>query len=158
MRAVVQRVKSSAVNVGGTTVGRIGAGLMVLLGVTRDDEMRDAEYLAAKIVHLRIFEDEAGKMNRSLVDCGGAMLVVSQFTLLGRLSQGPPAVLRQCGAAGQGRGPLHPLRRPGPPPGSARPDRLLRRHDGSDAGQRRTGNAGGRQPLKSNTGLAGGKA
>jgi D-tyrosyl-tRNA(Tyr) deacylase len=88
MRAVVQRVKSSAVNVGGTTVGRIGAGLMVLLGVTRDDEMRDAEYLAAKIVHLRIFEDEAGKMNRSLVDCGGAMLVVSQFTLLGDCRKG----------------------------------------------------------------------
>ena len=88
MRAVVQRVKSSEVSVAGTSVGRIGPGLMVLLGVARDDEPRDAEYLAAKIVHLRIFEDDAGKMNRSLLDCGGAMLVVSQFTLQGDCRKG----------------------------------------------------------------------
>ncbi len=88
MRAVVQRVKSSEVTVAGTSVGRIGPGLMVLLGVARDDAPRDAEYLAAKIVHLRIFEDDAGKMNRSLLDCGGAMLVVSQFTLQGDCRKG----------------------------------------------------------------------
>ena len=88
MRAVVQRVKSSEVSVAGTSVGRIGPGLMVLLGVARDDEPRDAEYLAAKIVHLRIFEDDADKMNRSLLDCGGAMLVVSQFTLQGDCRKG----------------------------------------------------------------------
>ena len=88
MRAVVQRVKSSEVTVAGESVGRIGPGLMVLLGVDRDDRPQDADYLAAKIAHLRIFEDEAGKMNRSLVDCGGAMLVVSQFTLLGDCRKG----------------------------------------------------------------------
>ncbi|MDJ0991226.1 MAG: D-aminoacyl-tRNA deacylase [Desulfobacterales bacterium] len=88
MRAVVQRVESSAVTVAGEGVGRIGAGLLVLLGVARDDTPRDADYLAAKIAHLRIFEDQNGKMNRSLVDCGGAMLVVSQFTLLGDCRKG----------------------------------------------------------------------
>lgn len=88
MRAVVQRVKSSEVTVAGTSVGRIDTGLMVLLGVARDDTPRDADYLAAKIAHLRIFEDDAGKMNRSLSDSGGAMLVVSQFTLLGDCRKG----------------------------------------------------------------------
>ena len=72
----------------GEGVGRIGAGLVVLLGVARDDTPRDADYLAAKIAHLRIFEDENGKMNRSLVDCDGAMLVISQFTLLGDCRKG----------------------------------------------------------------------
>ena len=88
MRAVVQRAKSSEVTVAGECVGRIGAGLMVLLGVAREDTPRDADYLAAKIAHLRIFEDDDGKMNRSLVDSGGAMLVVSQFTLLGDCRKG----------------------------------------------------------------------
>jgi D-tyrosyl-tRNA(Tyr) deacylase len=88
MRAVVQRVKSSAVTVDGVTVGHIGPGLMVLLGVARDDAPRDADYLAAKIVHLRIFSDEAGKMNRSLIDSGGELLVVSQFTLQGDCRKG----------------------------------------------------------------------
>ncbi len=72
----------------GEGVGRIGAGLVVLLGVARDDTPRDADYLAAKIAHLRIFEDENGKMNRSLMDCDGAMLVISQFTLLGDCRKG----------------------------------------------------------------------
>jgi D-tyrosyl-tRNA(Tyr) deacylase len=88
MRAVVQRVKSSEVKVDGALIGRIGAGLMVLLGVARDDTPQDADYLAAKITHLRIFGDEAGKMNRSLIDTGGAMLVVSQFTLQGDCRKG----------------------------------------------------------------------
>ncbi len=88
MRAVVQRVKSSEVKVDGATVGRIGAGLTVLLGVARDDTPQDADYLAAKIVHLRIFSDDAGKMNRALIDAGGAMLVVSQFTLQGDCRKG----------------------------------------------------------------------
>ncbi len=72
----------------GEGVGRIGAGMVVLLGVARVDTPRDADYLAAKIAHLRIFEDENGKMNRSLVDCDGAMLVISQFTLLGDCRKG----------------------------------------------------------------------
>ncbi|MCJ8501739.1 D-aminoacyl-tRNA deacylase [Desulfatitalea alkaliphila] len=88
MRAVVQRVTQSAVTVGGETVGAIEAGLMVLLGVAVDDTAREADYLADKVAHLRIFEDDQGKMNRSLIDTGGAMLVVSQFTLLGDCRKG----------------------------------------------------------------------
>ena len=70
------------------TVGRIGPGLLVLLGVSTSDGEADADYLADKITHLRIFQDRAGKMNRSLVDTGGEMLVVSQFTLLGDCRKG----------------------------------------------------------------------
>ncbi len=81
MRAVIQRVTESAVSVGGREVGRIGRGLLVLLGVHRQDTMGAAEELAHKIAHLRIFEDAGNKMNRSLLDTGGQMLVVSQFTL-----------------------------------------------------------------------------
>ncbi|MFZ1198649.1 MAG: D-aminoacyl-tRNA deacylase, partial [Desulfobacterales bacterium] len=81
MRAVIQRVTESAVSVGGREVGRIGRGLLVLLGVHRQDTMGAAEELAHKIAHLRIFEDAGNKMNRSLLDTGGQLLVVSQFTL-----------------------------------------------------------------------------
>ena len=88
MRAVVQRVTSSKVEVDQQTVGEIGAGLLVLLGVAGEDEQADADYLADKIVNLRIFRDDAGKMNGSLVDTGGKMLVVSQFTLYGDARRG----------------------------------------------------------------------
>lgn len=88
MRAVVQRVKSSAVTVDNETIGDIGNGLLVLLGVAKTDHSNDAEYLAEKIANLRIFEDNNGKMNRSLLDMGGEMLVVSQFTLLGDCKKG----------------------------------------------------------------------
>lgn len=88
MRAVIQRVKSSSVSVGKEVVGEIGKGLLVLLGVETSDKIDDAEYLADKIVNLRIFEDENRKMNRSLLDIGGKMLVVSQFTLLGDCKKG----------------------------------------------------------------------
>jgi D-aminoacyl-tRNA deacylase len=88
MRAVVQRVKQAAVTVGGERVSAIGPGLLVLLGVGRDDAEADADYLAEKVVHLRIFEDEAGQMNRSVLDMGGAILVVSQFTLYGDARRG----------------------------------------------------------------------
>jgi len=83
MRACVQRVAHASVTVGDEVSGQIGRGVLVLLGVADGDEAADARGMAAKIVSLRIFEDEAGKMNRSLADTGGAMLVVSQFTLLG---------------------------------------------------------------------------
>ena len=88
MRAVVQRVKSSSVIVEGKVVGEIGKGLLVLLGVAKPDTSEDADYLADKIVNLRIFEDENSKMNRSLLAAGGQMLVVSQFTLLGDCKKG----------------------------------------------------------------------
>ncbi|MCI0489315.1 MAG: D-aminoacyl-tRNA deacylase [Blastocatellia bacterium] len=88
MRAVVQRVAEASVEVEGRMTGEIGAGLLVLLGVGREDSPQDADYLVEKIVHLRIFNDEDGKMNRSLADTGGAMLVVSQFTLYGDARRG----------------------------------------------------------------------
>jgi len=88
MRAVVQRVKQSSVVVENKTVARIDTGLMVLLGVGREDDGEKAGWLAHKIAHLRIFEDENGKLNRSLLDIGGQMLVVSQFTLYGDCRKG----------------------------------------------------------------------
>lgn len=88
MRAVVQRVSRAAVAVAQEQIGTIGPGLVVLLGVHRDDQQADLNWLVDKIIHLRIFEDGAGKMNRSLLDTGGAMLIVSQFTLYGDCRQG----------------------------------------------------------------------
>ena len=88
MRAVVQRVKKCSVVVEDRTIAQIENGLLVLLGVGKDDDENKAEWLAAKIAHLRIFEDENGKLNRSLLDSGGQMLVVSQFTLYGDCRKG----------------------------------------------------------------------
>ena len=88
MRAVVQRVAWARVRVGDEIVGEIGPGLLVLVGVAQGDTPAEAESLAKKIVELRIFEDEARKMNRSLLDTGGAALVVSQFTLLADCRKG----------------------------------------------------------------------
>lgn len=83
MRAVVQRVSQASVTVNGEIVGRIDRGLMVLLGVAADDTQADANLIADKIAGLRIFPDDDGKMNRSVIDIGGGVLLVSQFTLLG---------------------------------------------------------------------------
>lgn len=88
MRAVVQRVKESRVEVKKRVVGRIGPGLLILLGVGQDDTKKDCEYLANKIARLRIFSDEKGFMNLSLLDTKGAALVVSQFTLWGDCRKG----------------------------------------------------------------------
>lgn len=88
MRAVVQRVSEAWVRVDGSEVGRIGRGLLVLLGVGREDGDAEADQLAEKVVNLRIFADEAGHMNRSLLDVGGELLVVSQFTLYGDARKG----------------------------------------------------------------------
>src|SRR5579862_9744401 len=88
LRAVVQRVSRARVTVDGEVVGRIEKGLLVLLGVAEADTQDDVVFLAAKIVGLRIFPDDEGKMNRSLVEVGGRMLVVSQFTLLGDCRKG----------------------------------------------------------------------
>ena len=88
MRAVVQRVKQSTVSVAGDVISQIGNGLLVFIGIAQGDRSSDAEYLAEKISNLRIFEDDAGKMNRSLLETGGQMMVVSQFTLLGDCRKG----------------------------------------------------------------------
>ncbi|MGG6313595.1 D-aminoacyl-tRNA deacylase [Paenibacillus macerans] len=88
MRVVVQRCREARVNVSGKTVGSIGQGLMLLVGVTHEDTERDAAYLAEKIAGLRIFEDEAGKMNLDVTEIGGAILSVSQFTLYGDCRKG----------------------------------------------------------------------
>lgn len=104
MRACIQRVHRASVTVEGQIVGRIGRGLLVLLGVEIGDQADDARSLADRIGGLRIFEDDQGKMNRSLVELGGGMLVVSQFTLLGDCRKGrrpsftqaaPPEVAEQ---------------------------------------------------------------
>ncbi|MDX2151454.1 MAG: D-aminoacyl-tRNA deacylase [Bryobacteraceae bacterium] len=88
MRAVVQRVREASVEVDGAVTGRIGRGLLVLLGVSRTDTEADAEYLVAKVADLRIFNDASGKMNLSLKETGGGMLVISQFTLYGDTRRG----------------------------------------------------------------------
>ncbi len=88
MRAVIQRVTSAEVRIEGEVVGRIGKGLLVLVGMGKGDGESDLSYMVSKIPDLRIFEDEAGKFNRSLRETGGAMLIVSQFTLYGDCRKG----------------------------------------------------------------------
>lgn len=88
MRCIVQRVSEASVTVAGEVVGAIGPGLLTLLGVAPDDDEATAAWLADKLVRLRVFNDDAGKFNRSLLDVGGEMLVVSQFTLFGDASKG----------------------------------------------------------------------
>ncbi len=88
MRAVIQRVSQAKVEVDTQTVGQIAQGLLVYLGVGKDDSAKDAEFMADKLVNLRIFADEAGKMNRSVVDVGGGILLVSNFTLQGDCRKG----------------------------------------------------------------------
>ena len=117
MRAVLTRVKSASVAIGGEVVGKIGQGFLILLGVGPEDDESHCRYLAEKALGLRVFEDENGKMNKSLEDVGGEVLVVSQFTLYGNCRKGrrpsftdaaPPALgeelyeqfLRECEALG----------------------------------------------------------
>ncbi|HET6675628.1 MAG TPA: D-aminoacyl-tRNA deacylase [Nitrospiraceae bacterium] len=88
MRAVLQRVTKASVEIDGLVVGQIGLGLLVLLGVAKGDGEQDAQYVADKIHSLRIFGDEAGKMNRSVMDIQGAVLLISQFTLIGDTAKG----------------------------------------------------------------------
>jgi D-tyrosyl-tRNA(Tyr) deacylase len=104
MRVVIQRVSAACVRVGEQTIGEIGRGLLVLLSVAPADGPNDVEYIAGKLREVRIFEDDQGKMNRSVVDVGGALLIVSQFTLHGDVRKGrrpsfdgaaPPQLARQ---------------------------------------------------------------
>ncbi len=88
MKAVIQRVRQASLAIEGIVVGEIEQGLMVLLGITHDDQQEDVDYLIRKITQLRVFEDEAGKMNRSLAAINGAILSVSQFTLYGDTKKG----------------------------------------------------------------------
>ena len=88
MRAVVQRVRSAAVEICGAAVGEIGIGYLVLLGIEENDTEKDLDYICEKLLGLRVFEDEAGKMNRSILDAGGSILLVSQFTLYGDARKG----------------------------------------------------------------------
>ena len=88
MRAVIQRVTKSSVHISGTEKASIGEGLVILLGVEKDDTREKADYLAKKISHLRIFGDDLGKMNLSLIDIGGKAIVVSQFTLMADTNKG----------------------------------------------------------------------
>ena len=113
MRAVIQRVKEARVTVGGETVGEIGRGLVVLLGIGREDTVRDIDWMVEKIVNMRIFEIEAcpgevpsgeGKMDRSVLEIGGSLLLVSQFTLYGDCRKGRrPSFSNAMGAAEAGR-------------------------------------------------------
>jgi D-tyrosyl-tRNA(Tyr) deacylase len=104
MRIVLQRVTSAHVDVAGETVGSIGKGLLILVGVTHTDTRADADYLATKVVHLRIFPDDTGRMNRSLLEAGGTLLVVSQFTLYGDCRKGRRPSFDQAAAPEQARG------------------------------------------------------
>ncbi len=88
MRAVIQRVSSASVTIGGTVVSSIGTGLLVLLGISPDDEQTDVDYLVRKISALRIFDDDDGVMNLSVIDIGGNIIVVSQFTLMASTKKG----------------------------------------------------------------------
>ncbi|MDO8836940.1 MAG: D-aminoacyl-tRNA deacylase [Vicinamibacterales bacterium] len=103
MRAVVQRVRTAQVAVDGVVVGAIRAGLIAYIGVTRDDGPDDAQYIAAKIVEMRIFEDDAGKLNQALSRVGGAILAVSQFTLYGDCRRGRRPSFDQAAPADAGR-------------------------------------------------------
>ena len=149
MRAVIQRVSRASVIVDGQVVGAIGRGFLVLLGVTHNDGRVEADWLARKIAGLRIFEDDTGKMNLGLADVGGAVLVVSQFTLYGDARKGRRPDFLQAARPEVAEPLIEYLRRPTARTGSDRGDRPLPRHDGRRAGQRGAGDVvagyGGRE-------------
>jgi D-tyrosyl-tRNA(Tyr) deacylase len=103
MRAVIQRVRSASVTVDGDVVGRIARGVVVLVGIGRGDGADDVAYVARKVRDLRLFEDEEGRLNRSLADVGGAALLVSQFTLYGDCRRGRRPSFDEAAPAGEAR-------------------------------------------------------
>jgi D-tyrosyl-tRNA(Tyr) deacylase len=103
VKAVIQRVTSASVAVEENIVGRIGRGIMILLGIEKDDAEAQADWLVDKISGLRIFSDEEGKMNRSVIDIGGALLVVSQFTLAGNCAKGKRPSFDTAAPADEGK-------------------------------------------------------
>lgn len=103
MIALLQRVRQAKVDVGGSTIGQVGPGLLVLVCAERGDTEREADALLAKILKLRIFSDDAGKMNRSVVDTGGGLLIVSQFTLAADTQSGNRPGFSQAAAPAEGR-------------------------------------------------------
>lgn len=103
MRAVIQRVSSAAVSVDGQEIASIGRGLLVLLGVTHADDETHVKTMVDKLIHLRVFEDDAGKMNLSIADVGGQFLVVSQFTLYGDIRKGRRPSFTEAAPAEQAR-------------------------------------------------------
>jgi D-tyrosyl-tRNA(Tyr) deacylase len=103
MKVVLQRVKQCAVTIDGTVVGRIGPGILILLGIDLNDAPEQADYLAEKCAFLRIFSDDEGKMNRCVIDTGGEALVVSQFTLLGDCSRGRRPSFTQAAGPEKGK-------------------------------------------------------
>ena len=98
MKAVIQRVSRASVDVNDETIGKIGRGFLVLLGVANEDTDEDMDYLVKKITQMRIFEDEAGKMNLSLKDVGGEILIISQFTLFASTKKGNRPSFTEAGA------------------------------------------------------------
>ena len=145
MRAVVQRVKEARVTVDGEVVGRIGRGLLVLLGVGVGDGDAEAEAMAEKVANLRIFADEKGQMNLSVLDVAGEALVVSQFTLLGDVRRGRRPSYIDAAPARRGQPALRALRGGGAPARSPGRDRRLPGHDGRGARERRAGDDPSRQ-------------
>ncbi len=103
MKAVIQRVTSASVTVESSIVGQIGAGIMILLGVEKGDDETKADWLVEKIVNLRIFSDEDGKMNLSVKDIGGSLLVISQFTLAGNCAKGKRPSFDTAAPADEGK-------------------------------------------------------
>ena len=103
MKAVIQRVRKASVDTDGRIVGQIGRGLVVLLGVAHEDNQTDVELLVEKLPALRVFSDEAGKMNKSLSDIGGALLIISQFTLLADTDRGRRPSFEKAAPPGQAK-------------------------------------------------------
>ena len=145
MRAVLTRVKHASVSVDGKIIGQIGEGFLVLLGVTHEDTEAQAEKLADKLTGLRIFEDENEKMNRSLTDVGGQLLIVSQFTLYANCKKG-----RRGGAAGGGHPPVREVRAAVPGQGLPHRDGRVRRLYAGGQPQRRPSDhhSGHRHPVR----------